>query len=74
MLLEEDDFGKDKEACAAGWVETMMEDPYNGKPPVRAELWAWDDRDKLAAVFTNVEVKDDVKEQLSSLLQEGGAD
>jgi len=55
-------------------VQTYIEDPFGGKSPVRAELWAWEDKEKLAAVFTNVDDKDDVKEQLSGILQSGGAD
>ena len=57
-ILKDDDFGRDAGIGAAGWVKTMMEDSYGGKPPVRVELWAWNGKDKFAEVFTNADESD----------------
>lgn len=70
--LVSSDFGKDAAAHAAGWVDTLIEDPYPGGV-LRAQLWKYKSGAELAEVFTNVEDELSVQEQLSSLLSAHGA-
>ena len=72
-LLSDDNFGLDALAGSNGLVETPIE-WTNGQVPARAELWSWSKPDRMAAVFTNVEDTLSVKQQLSSLLEDGGVD
>lgn len=72
-LLSADSFGQDAAAHAAGWMPTMIEDIYPGGW-LQAQLWKYDDGMKLATVFTNVDDAAQVQGQLSTLLEEGGAD
>lgn len=72
-LLSAESFGQDAAAHAAGWMPTMIEDIYPGGW-LQAQLWKYDDGMKLATVFTNVDDAAQVQGQLSTLLEEGGAD
>ena len=72
-MLSASDFGIDKAVGAAGWVNTMIEDPHPGGV-IQAQLWKWDDGQKLATVFTNVKDETSVMNQLSGLMVDAGAD
>ena len=72
-LLSSEQFGYDKERHASGWFRTMMEDPYCGDY-MGAQLWKYQDGEKLATVFTNVDSQISVKTTLTSLLNLGGED
>ena len=72
-LLSSNQFGYDKERHASGWLQTMIEDPYCGNY-MGAQLWKYQDGQKLATVFTNIDSELSVKNALSSLLHNGGAD
>lgn len=52
--LAPSDFGLDAAAYAAGWVDTMIEDPYPGGV-LKAQLWKYKSGAELAEVFTNVD-------------------
>ena len=72
-LLSSEQFGYDKERHASGWLQTMLEDPYCDKY-MGAQLWQYQDGQKLATVFTNVGSELSVRTTLSSLLNSGGED
>lgn len=72
-LLSDEQFGYDKERHASGWVQTMLEDPYCDKY-MGAQLWQYQEGQKLATVFTNVGSELSVRTTLSSLLNSGGED
>lgn len=65
--LVDDDFGKDAAAHAAGWVDTMIEDPYPSGV-LRAQLWKYKSGSELAEVFTNIDDQLSVQQQLSTVL------
>ena len=52
--LVSSDFGKDAAAHAAGWVDTLIEDPYPSGA-LEAQLWKYKSGAELAEVFTNVD-------------------
>ena len=70
--LDDSYFGKDAAAHAAGWVDTMIEDPYPGGV-LKAQIWKYKSGTELAEVFTNVNDQISVQQQLSSVLQKNGA-
>ena len=70
--LDDSYFGKDAAAHAAGWVDTMIEDPYPGGF-LEAQVWKYKSGTELAEVFTNVNDQISVQQQLSSVLQTNGA-
>ena len=69
--LDNSYFGKDATAHAAGWVDTMIEDPYPGGF-LEAQVWKYKSGTELAEVFTNVNDQISVQQQLSSVLQTNG--
>lgn len=70
--LDDSYFGKDAAAHAAGWVDTMIEDPYPGGF-LEAQVWKYKSGTELTEVFTNVNDQISVQQQLSSVLQTNGA-
>lgn len=70
--LDDNDFGKDAAAHAAGWVDTLIEHPYPGGV-LKAQLWKYKSGSELAEVFTNVDDQLSVQQQLSAVLQANGA-
>lgn len=70
--LDDSYFGKDAAAHAAGWVDTMIEDPYPGGF-LEAQLWKYKSGTELTEVFTNVNDQISVQQQLSTVLQTNGA-
>ena len=71
-FLTDNDFGKDAIAHAAGWVDTLIEDPYPSGV-LEAQLWKYKSGGELAEVFTNVDDTTQVKGQLSTMLSNNGA-
>lgn len=65
--LDDSYFGKDAAAYAAGWVETLIEDPYP-EGVLKAQLWKYKSGAELAEVFTNVDDQLSVQQQLSAVL------
>ena len=70
--LDNSYFGKDAAAHAAGWVNTLIEDPYPGGF-LEAQVWKYKSGTEIAEVFTNVNDQISVQQQLSSVLQTNGA-
>ena len=70
--LTDDKFGSDAIAHSAGWVDTLIEDPYPSGV-LEAQLWKYKSGGELAEVFTNVDDTTQVKGQLSTMLSNNGA-
>ena len=70
--LTADNFGSDAIAHSAGWVDTLIEDPYPSGV-LEAQLWKYKSGGELAEVFTNVDDTTQVKGQLSTMLSNNGA-
>ena len=70
--LTNDKFGSDAIAHSAGWVDTLIEDPYPSGV-LEAQLWKYKSGGELAEVFTNVDDTTQVKGQLSTMLSNNGA-
>ena len=70
--LTEDKFGSDAIAHAAGWVNTLIEDPYPSGV-LEAQLWKYKSGGEIAEVFTNVDDTMLVKGKLSTMLSDNGA-
>ena len=70
--LTDDNFGSDAIAHSAGWVDTLIEDPYPSGV-LEAQLWKYKSGGELAEVFTNVDDTTQVKGQLSTMLSNNGA-
>ena len=69
--LTDDNFGSDAIAHSAGWVDTLIEDPYPSGV-LEAQLWKYKSGGELAEVFTNVDDTTQVKGQLSTMLSNNG--
>ena len=70
--LTDNNFGSDAIAHSAGWVDTLIEDPYPSGV-IEAQLWKYKSGGELAEVFTNVDDTTQVKGQLSTMLSNNGA-
>ena len=70
--LTDDNFGSDAIAHSAGWVDTLIEDPYPSGV-LEAQLWKYKSGGELAEVFTNVDDTTQVKGQLSTMLSNNGS-
>ena len=70
--LTNDKFGSDAIAHSAGWVDTLIEDPYPSGV-LEAQLWKYKSGGELAEIFTNVDDTTQVKGQLSTMLSNNGA-
>ena len=69
--LTDGNFGSDAIAHAAGWVDTLIEDPYPSGV-LEAQLWKYKSGGELAEVFTNVDDTMQVKRMLSTMLSDNG--